>query len=187
MPNNPVPGEAWGGGVFRIRGLLAATARVDGSLTANGNPGLSPGAGGSVWITAGALAGGGAITARGGDGEWFNGGGGGGGRIAIYTPTDTHRGIVCAQAGLGAASGQAGTVVRGESPRFDLALIPANGGHLRLAWRGCERVVYQIQGSDDLAHWTEFGAPLTGVNDWMEVHLPLEPVPARFYRLRATP
>ena len=44
------------------------------------------GSGGSIWLTAGALAGTGAIAADGGAGELYDGGGGGGGRIAIYTP-----------------------------------------------------------------------------------------------------
>ena len=78
---------------------------VNGRLSAGGNAALQDdaggGSGGSIWLTAGALAGTGTIAADGGAGELYDGGGGGGGRIAIYTPLNVFGGLVSAAGGNG--------------------------------------------------------------------------------------
>ncbi|MCY2987373.1 MAG: Ig-like domain-containing protein [Planctomycetota bacterium] len=74
-----------GGGAIRL--IVTDRLTLDGSITANGLGGMQGpdvgGAGGSVWVTAGTLAGGGAVQTNGGNG-YASGGGGGGGRIAVY-------------------------------------------------------------------------------------------------------
>ena len=92
------------GGMFNVRGIVSADANPAVQDASGG------GSGGSIWVTAGAITGDGAITARGGDGEPFNGGGGGGGRIALYSPANTFTGLVSVIGGLGANPGEDGTV-----------------------------------------------------------------------------
>ena len=104
-----------GGGavILNVTGVL----RVDGTLTADG---LAPtdcclqhgaGAGGSLWLNAGTLTGGGLIAARGGaGGVTQGGGGGGGGRLALYLTQNTFAGTLSAAGGLGFQNGGAGTV-----------------------------------------------------------------------------
>ena len=105
-------GGSEGGGAVQM--IVGGTLRVDGALSANGNPGLQDdsggGSGGSVWITAGAVTGSGNLSATGGDGDLFGGGGGGGGRIAIYSPTNTFAGSINVNGGFGANSGQPGSI-----------------------------------------------------------------------------
>ncbi len=90
-----------GGGAVKL--VVTGTLTVNGSIKANGSYGYSPGqhnqgshgggAGGSVWIDTGELAGTGEILANGGDSASGsgsrNGGGGGGGRIAIFYSTNS--------------------------------------------------------------------------------------------------
>ena len=68
---------------------------VNGRISANGRPGLAlgsgGGSGGSVWLTAGTLAGGGVISANGGAGNEL-GGGGGGGCISLQYGVNTFGG-----------------------------------------------------------------------------------------------
>jgi hypothetical protein len=59
-----------GGGVIRI---VADRVQVDGAVRADGVVVENGGAGGSVWITTGSLAGGGAITAKGGSASFRSG------------------------------------------------------------------------------------------------------------------
>ena len=104
-----------GGGAVGLN--VAGILRVDGTLTADG---LAPtdccvqhgaGAGGSLWINAGTLTGGGLIVARGGaGGVTQGGGGGGGGRIALYLTQSTFAGTISAVGGPGYQNGGAGTV-----------------------------------------------------------------------------
>ena len=105
-------GGSEGGGAVQM--FVGGTLLLDGSVTANGNPGLQDdsggGSGGSIWVSAGALTGNGNISATGGDGDLFGGGGGGGGRIAIYSPTNTFAGSINVNGGIGANSGQAGSI-----------------------------------------------------------------------------
>lgn len=95
---------AAGGGVLRftVNGRLT----LAGTCTANGlNGSTGGGAGGSIWLTVGELAGTGGIGANGGSAY---AGGGGGGRIAIYFTTNSFAGTVTAY-GRGSAGG-AGTI-----------------------------------------------------------------------------
>jgi len=102
-----------GGGAVRLS--VGGQLSLEGSVSANGNPGVQDdsggGAGGSIWITAGALTGSGNLLAKGGDGDLFGGGGGGGGRIAIYSPANTFSGFMNVAGGSGANDGQIGTLV----------------------------------------------------------------------------
>ena len=112
-----------GGGAIRLS--VGGTLSLDGRLSANGNAGSEDdsggGSGGSVWVRANEMTGGGMISANGGDGEWFSGGGGGGGRIAVYSPANTFTGLVSVVGGLGANAGQSGTVFQSTNvPGFDI-------------------------------------------------------------------
>ena len=98
-----------GGGAIRLAvgGLLT----VAGQLTANGESGRpSGGAGGSIQVRAGTLAGNGSIVANGGSAGIAGGGGGGGGRIALYYGNSTFSGALTALGGLasGSPSGKSG-------------------------------------------------------------------------------
>src|SRR5260370_21422826 len=72
--------------------------------------GAGGGSGGSIWITAGNLSGGGFISANGGSGDYPQAGGGGGGRIALYYGAKDFNGVVSAFGGAGSVYGGAGTV-----------------------------------------------------------------------------
>jgi hypothetical protein len=85
---NGQPGSA-GGGALRL--TVNGTLTVNGIISANGTSLTASeyhggcGSGGSLWLSVGALQGGGVISANGGSGAADgNGGAGGGGRIAIY-------------------------------------------------------------------------------------------------------
>ena len=98
-----------GGGVIRLAvgGLLT----VAGQLTAHGESGRpSGGAGGSIQVSAGTLAGNGSIAANGGNPGNAGCGGGGGGRIALYYGDSTFNGGLTALGGLasGAFAGNSG-------------------------------------------------------------------------------
>jgi len=69
------------------------------------------GAGGSVFLMVGTLAGSGTISAKGAT-NYYGYGAGGGGRIAIYRTNSTFTGTITAAAGLGAYPGGAGTVIQ---------------------------------------------------------------------------
>ena len=119
--STPLQGGA-GGGLVRIECL--GTLAVDGSVLANGNNGAiysteclasGGGSGGSIYISAGTLAGSGLIAAHGGRGGGTGGGGGGGGRIAIYYTTNNYSGDIAAYGGFsgqyhGAQHGEEGTI-----------------------------------------------------------------------------
>ncbi len=90
-------GAGSGGGAIKL--TVANTLTINGNITAVGGYGNSNdsyhvgggGAGGSVWIYTGTLAGSGYIRANGGDArdDDRDGGAGGGGRVAIYYTTNT--------------------------------------------------------------------------------------------------
>jgi hypothetical protein len=85
---------------------------LDGGIVCGGAQGgydSGGGSGGSIYLTAGTLAGAGTISADGGNGS-ESGGGGGGGRIAIYYDTDTFSGTVTASGGAGLSPGGTGTI-----------------------------------------------------------------------------
>ena len=90
-----------GGGAAQLR--VSGTCTVDGTISANAVNATKTGSGGSVFITAGSLAGSGAITA---DSYGFGGGGaGGGGRIAVVLTNGTDFGSVSFDANGGAGGG----------------------------------------------------------------------------------
>src|SRR5688572_7788760 len=101
-----------GGGALRL--IVGGALVLNGSLSANGNPGITNrsggGSGGSVWLTAQSISGDGVISANGGSGELTYGSGGGGGRVAIECETNTFVGSMMAHGGAGAQAGGAGTV-----------------------------------------------------------------------------
>jgi len=115
--NNTGAGGAGGGAIHLI---IEDTLLVDGAVSANGgdaaamngrNPG--GGAGGSIWIQAGNLAGGGSIMAIGGKGGAQGigqGGSGAGGRIVLDYIDSTFGGSVWAHGCNGLYSGGPGTV-----------------------------------------------------------------------------
>lgn len=111
----------YGGGAVKL--TVSGTTTINGTITANGGyadnstdrkPG--GGAGGSVWITTGTLAGTGIVRANGGGSadSNYDGGGGGGGRVALYYTTDnSNLSTLSAKGGRpggGAQYGGAGTI-----------------------------------------------------------------------------
>jgi hypothetical protein len=129
----------WGSGAIKITagGTLTVDGLIDVKAPTNG-VGLyydySGGAGGSIWIQAGTLAGAGTIRADGGDclGN-FNHGGGGGGRIALYRTTDAFDGKVTAYGGAPVAGslagyGAAGTIFKKLDAQPNGVLIVDNNG-----------------------------------------------------------
>jgi len=110
MPTCACPGGAGGG---RVRLNVGGALTVAGQLTAKGGSvWAGGGAGGSIFLTVGTLAGNGSVTANGGSTDYYYSGGGGGGRIAIYYGSSTFSGGLTALGGLstGANSGGAGTL-----------------------------------------------------------------------------
>ncbi len=113
-------GSTGGTGGGRIRLSIGGTLTVNGGLTADGAVTCSGGgAGGSIRVDAGAIAGGGRVSAVGSSCTSAIGthGGGGGGRIALYYDTWSFTGAVSAAGGPGTWSlnpynGGAGTVYR---------------------------------------------------------------------------
>jgi hypothetical protein len=100
-----------GGGAICL--IVAGTLQLDGVIAADGAYAggyAGGGAGGSIQISAGKLAGGGSISARGGSTDSNGGGGGGGGRIALYFTQNTFGGTISAVGGLGFQNGGAGTI-----------------------------------------------------------------------------
>ena len=110
-----------GGGVVRVKAVREA--RIDGTVSANGqnaNDAGGGGSGGSVWIWCKTFSGNGTITANGGNGgSGYGGGGGAGGRIAIWyrqwewsgTPIDTNSVAGGISYGGSSTAGEVGTVV----------------------------------------------------------------------------
>ena len=99
-----------GGGAVKIAAANALT--VNGSITARALVGHDGGAGGSIWLVCGTLAGTGRIDASGGNGS--STGAGGGGRIALAFTNTTFSGVVSAAGGIrttdGALASQPGTL-----------------------------------------------------------------------------
>ncbi len=108
--NNAINGGA-GGGLVKLE--IGGTLTVEGRLSSNGanGPGADAGggAGGSLNITSGGLAGSGAIRANGGT-LAGSGAGGGGGRIAITLASNSFAGVVEAATSGTVRRGGAGTV-----------------------------------------------------------------------------
>jgi hypothetical protein len=101
--------DAVGGGAIRLD--VPGTLTLNGIVSSNGLKGESGSSGGSVYVTAGTLAGSGSISAAGGSGSRA---GGGGGRVAVYYSAGTFTGTGTASGGTGSASsynGEDGTVL----------------------------------------------------------------------------
>jgi hypothetical protein len=93
------------GGILTIDGLVSAYGTGALQDSAGG------GSGGSIWITAGTLAGNGLLAADGGAGDFFGGGGGGaGGRIALYSRANIFFGQTSATGAEGEFFGSNGTI-----------------------------------------------------------------------------
>jgi hypothetical protein len=105
-----------GGGVVLL--TVGGTATVNGTISANGASVISGsgGAGGSVWLTAGTLAGSGAIEAKGGPAQIYGDkGDGGGGRLAvILTGSESFGSVTLSAAAVDGSgvNGGAGTIYR---------------------------------------------------------------------------
>ena len=111
------PGGA-GGGVIRLS--VGGVLTLAGQLVADGGSTYdSGGAGGSIHLTVGTLAGGGTVSAKGGDASYILSGGGGGGRIAIYYGSSVFSGAISTAGGLGGAN--AGAVCGGAGTLYTQA------------------------------------------------------------------
>ncbi len=100
---------AAGGGAIHLD--VTGTLTIDGTVSANGANAAGGGSGGSIWVTAGTIAGAGTIMAHGGNGlndMWDVGGGGSGGRIAVHYNVNSFTGTVQAHGGY--RPGEEGTV-----------------------------------------------------------------------------
>jgi hypothetical protein len=121
-----------GGGVVRVKAVREA--RIDGTVSANGQNALDAGgggSGGSVWIWCKTFSGNGTITANGGNGgSGYGGGGGAGGRIAIWYGVNgynwTGTAIQEPNSVLG-GTGYQGSSTNGDSGSVELYEIPAAG------------------------------------------------------------
>jgi hypothetical protein len=107
-----VAASAFGGGVLQM--TVGQTLEIDGLISANGavptNEAGGGGSGGSIWLSAGTIAGAGRISANGGAGDLPDGGGGGGGRIALSCTSNQYSGAITAYGGRGFVAGGAGTI-----------------------------------------------------------------------------
>jgi hypothetical protein len=83
-----------GGGAIRL--VASGTIRLDGRVSANGEPAIGGGAGGSIWIACDRFEGLGLLQANGGNGGWA---GGGGGRVAVYFNEESFTGTIEAKGG----------------------------------------------------------------------------------------
>ncbi|MFA5392803.1 MAG: hypothetical protein WC306_03965, partial [Candidatus Paceibacterota bacterium] len=103
----------FGGGAFKL--IVSGTATINGTLSAvggTGASGFSGGAGGSVWISSGVLAGAGSISVNGGTNtNPGSGAGGGGGRIRLEYADNTFTGTITFTGGIGNQTGEAGTIL----------------------------------------------------------------------------
>jgi hypothetical protein len=127
-------GGAWagqggsGGGAIKFN--IFGNLTVSGSINANGDNGSwenkAGGAGGSIYLTAGTIAGSGSISANGGTGDVSYVGGGSGGRIALYYTSLTHSGSLTSYGASGYRSGGAGTIYKKPSGQANGDLIINN-------------------------------------------------------------
>jgi hypothetical protein len=123
-----------GGGALRV--VVVGRLTLDGDITANGqsmNSGRADGggAGGSVYVWSGALAGSGRFSADGGASVSNRGGGGGGGRVVVSASTVDGAGQMTARGGNGSGPGGGGQVTlysAGGSPAWTLSAAGGSGG-----------------------------------------------------------
>jgi hypothetical protein len=74
---------------------------------------------------------------------------------------------------------------------FLMVSIPAlatglAGTNVAIRWPGIEGVTYQVFWSSNLAGWVPYASPAPGSNGLMELLVPTNSYPQRFFRLRAT-
>jgi hypothetical protein len=163
--SSPSPGGA-GGGVIRLN--VGGVLTVAGQLSANGEGTFdSGGAGGSIHLTVGTLAGAGTISAKGGDCEYVGSGGGGGGRIAMYYGNSLFSGALSAAGGLNPANafgnngrcGGVGTLyVRANSASVGDLLLDNSGRTNAMETPITAPVAYRLTLTNATAYVTE---PLT--------------------------
>lgn len=117
----------YGGGSIKLKASELLT--INGSINANGQNGNGSGycygsgggSGGSIWLEAGTISGGGGISAIGGTGGNGNGGGGGGGRILLkYTTASNYNGTLTINGGGGFEAGGSGAYLTHDSNNNDL-------------------------------------------------------------------
>ena len=126
---NP-PGSAGGGAIrISVTGALLVNGRISANGTAGAGQGFGGGSGGSVWLTAGTLAGAGTISANGGAGNEL-GGGGGGGCISVQYGVNGFEGIMSAYGGGGYGAGGAGTIYTKANSQTMGQMLVDNGGQL---------------------------------------------------------
>jgi hypothetical protein len=176
-PNQGTSLSGYGGGALHL--TIVGTLQVDGLLSASGTAGSGTGggggSGGSLWISAGVLAGVGGIAANGGTGVDHIGGGGGGGRIAVFPALNSFNGVISAYGGSGANYGGAGTVYiqSGNSTQ----LILDNGGP-----RGANTAIQNANSADLIVRNGAVGVQtyppqtfqnlLIGSNGWLTASTP---------------
>jgi phosphodiesterase/alkaline phosphatase D-like protein len=117
-----------GGGAIKI--VAGGIANISGSITANGESGLSAGStsggggsGGSIWIQSGTLTGSGLIAANGGGGNNLGNGGGGGRIVLDPANSDIFIGSITTTA---VDRGELGTVVRDVPASLSDIIISSN-------------------------------------------------------------
>ena len=111
-----------------VAGSLLLNGRISANGTAGNSQGAGGGAGGSVWLTAGTLAGTGTISANGGAGSQF-GGGGGGGCVSLQYGVNRFSGLISACGGGGYAWGGAGTIYSKANSQTVGQVLVDNGGN----------------------------------------------------------
>jgi hypothetical protein len=192
-----VPNLSQGGGAVKL--TVSGTLTINGTVSADGNsaifPGAGGGAGGGVWLIAETLAGAGSITANGGAGQDNLGGGGGGGRIAVYAASNEFTGTMTALGGAGFAPGGNGTLfystnnmlptlpVMPGAPTPLLVTQPPSTSLLILTWTGVGGASYQVQFSTNLVNWQPCGGVISGNDGAMNLSLPMGAEPQGYFRL----
>src|ERR1019366_10614414 len=119
------------GGALTLNGQIVANGSGDSTVPdGGGDAEVGGGAGGSIWLTVGTLAGTGTLSASGGNGDTdSDSGGGGGGRIAVYYGTSTFRGAIAAQTSpYSSFPGGAGTIYMKATSQSDGSVLVDNGG-----------------------------------------------------------
>ncbi len=182
---------AAGGGAIRM--IVSGTLTVDGRISANGAAPSSKtgaGAGGSLYITTGTLAGTGSLQAKGMDGtpgvQIDNSAGGGGGRVAVHYTTNTFTGTSLATGGAGrnAQAGNPGTVGLFDESNPEKVILHA-GHNWRFEQDDVDASLWDVQLQDtaltfetDVAEWTlENSLSLAGtssmtLNEGLKLNVP---------------
>ncbi len=171
----PKDNSGSGGGAIHIAvgGLLVCNGRI----SANGNAGSvnsgGGGSGGSIWLTVGALAGGGVISANGGAGDGFglySGGGGGGGRVMIEHGANFFFGSIAAYGGPGYTYGGAGTIYTKSKTQGGGLLTIDNGGNAgtNTPWQSVLPAnMNVVGGAKAVPYGGVYYNVLIGSNSWM--------------------